>query len=454
MKLKTQLLFAISTLMLLVLMLGAVATYLRAVSKVSAEMRAAIEVGSRIARNAVDDVEEASDPKRRIELLVADFNGDRHLRALLVTGPGRVAMASELAVPDEDVPRWFVKLFGGEARNVHLKLPKVFEGLGDFVLQTDSRNEVAELWNEVVVTLALLVTFCVLSLVVVHMTLERALQPLGRLSLALSKVGSMASVEHVDEIGPSELSAVYKGFNRMVDRLHQVEQQNGRLNDQLATVQEEERADIARDLHDEIGPFLFAVDVDAATIQRAMARRDLQAVAPHVDQIRESVGHMNRHLKAILARLRPSALIDLGLDQAVEHLVGFWRSRNSDIVFGATVAASQIEAPMDAIAYRVVQEGLSNAVRHGKPSRVDVNVEQSGDGTVTVRIEDDGCGLGGSVPGGYGLLGMRERLAAHGGTLEVGSGRKGGTVLVARLPASIRAPAALTSKLSNRVAAE
>lgn len=454
MKLKTQLLVAISALMLLVLILGAAATYLRAVSKVSAEMQAAIEVGSRIARNAVDDVEEASDPKRRIELLVADFDGDRHLRALLVNDAGQVAIASKLATPEEDVPSWFMALFGGSTRNVHLKLPPAFEGLGNFVLQTDSRNEVAELWNEVIVTLGLLVTFCALALVVVYFTLARALQPLGRLSLALSKVGSTASVEHVDEVGPSELAAVYTGFNRMVDRLNQVEQQNRRLNEQLATVQEEERADIARDLHDEIGPFLFAVDVDAATIQKAVGRRDLNAVAPPVAQIRESVGHMNKHLKAILARLRPGALMDLGFDQAVEHLVGFWRSRNPGIEFGATVEVIDFEPPLDAIAYRVVQEGLSNAVRHGRPRHVSVSVEQAGDGAITLRIEDDGCGLSGSGSAGYGLLGMRERLTTIGGTLEIGAGSRSGTVLTARLPAGSHRSKPEHSSASNRVAAE
>lgn len=453
MKLRTQVLFAISALMFLILMIGCVVTYARAVSKVDAEMSAAIEVGSRIAHNAVDDVEEAADPKRRIELLVADFNGDRHVQAVLINGPGAVAMSSVLLEPEVAVPGWFIRLFGGPPRSAHVKLPAAFDGLGDFVLRADSSNEVAELWNEVNSTLGLLLSFCALTLAVMHFLLGRALEPLEKLSEALAKVGVSGDVERIAERGPSELVSVYSGFNRMVERLHQVEQHNRRLNEQLATVQEEERSDIARDLHDEIGPFLFAVDVDAVAIQKALSRNDIDFVGPRIALVREAVGHMSKHVKSILARLRPGALLDLGFPQAVDGLVAFWRGRNPSIVFDVSVAAA-LAPPHDEIAYRVIQEGLSNAVRHGKPGRIRISVEEREGGEISIRIEDDGAGVGGGSNGGYGLLGMRERLTSIGGTLDIQPGGTGGTSLVAMLPGEARKIQHPPKPDTRRIAAE
>ena len=97
MSLRNRLLVSILATLLLSLIAGGTFTYWHAVAKIETEMQAAMAVGSRIARNAVDDWEESTDPARRLALLVADFEGDRHLRATLVGPDGKVVLASKVA---------------------------------------------------------------------------------------------------------------------------------------------------------------------------------------------------------------------------------------------------------------------------------------------------------------------------------------------------------------------
>jgi two-component system sensor histidine kinase UhpB len=213
--LRNRLLFSIFITLLLSLVAGSAFTYWHAVEKIETEMRAAIAVGGRIAHNAVDDAEEATDPRRRLELLVANFHGDRHLRASLVVD-GKVIKASDLATSERPAPAWFFKLLAAPQKVSHVELPPVFDGYGSVVLQTDANNEVAELWSDVGLTLSVLTIFCALVLAFVYWTFSSAIRPLRNLTAAFARVGGRDYRERVSEKAPRELVGLYQGFNQMV----------------------------------------------------------------------------------------------------------------------------------------------------------------------------------------------------------------------------------------------
>ncbi len=444
MSLRSRLLIAIFGTLLLSLAAGAAFTYWHAVKKIETEMEAAIAVGGRFAHNAIDDADELnSNPERRLKLLIADFDGDRHLRASLVVD-GKVARASELARPESPAPAWFYRLLADAPKVLNVELPAVFKGYGSVVLQSDANNEVAEVWSDIGLTLTVLTIFCALVLAFVYLTLATAINPLRDLTAAFARVGDRDYRERVPERGPYELMLLYQGFNHMVEDLARAEAQNKRLQEQLATVQDEERADLARDLHDEIGPMLFAADVDAATIERLAERGEVSGIAQRVGIIRSAIGQMQRHVREILGRLRPAVLLDVGLAHAIDNLVSFWSTHRAGLSFEVRVPEEGFGEPVDGTIYRIVQESVSNAVRHGSPSRIEITVEagpDSGTGSETgraalIRVTDDGGGLkSGGRPGGYGIIGMSERVASLGGTLEVKNRPDGrGVTVEARLP--------------------
>jgi two-component system, NarL family, sensor histidine kinase UhpB len=446
-----SLILSITFVMLATLILGSVMTYLHALNKVDTEMKAAIAVGGRIALNAVDDVEEGSNAKRRLQLLVADFDGDRHLRAFVTDDHGKVLLTSALAQPEEPVPSWFYWLLKGKPQSIDVDLPVVFDSHGQLTLETNSLNEVGEVWDEVSNTLTLLLAFCTMITGLVTFTLGRALRPLGDLARAFTEIASPYLSPRLPEGGPIELKRVYRGFNEMADRLAATEEQNRNLEDQLATVQEEERAEIARDLHDEIGPFLFAADVDAASLQKVIESGSNEDIESRVTKIRESVVHMQRHVRDMLGRLRAAPLVDLGLQLAIEKLVSFWKGRNSDTTFHVNVPPESFGEPLDSTIYRIVQESLSNAIRHGRPKTVKINVA-SRDTNILITVEDDGSGLRTSQGRtGFGIKGMRERVARLEGELHIANREDGtGVRVTARLPHKpIDPPATTTQKLEE-----
>jgi two-component system sensor histidine kinase UhpB len=226
----------------------------------------------------------------------------------------------------------------------------------------------------------------------------------------------------------------------MTQQLATAAAQNRRLNERLLTLQAEDRAELARDLHDEIGPLLFAVDMTAATIGRLANSDRGHEIPAHVRAIHDAVSRMQRHVRVVLERLRPLQVV--GLRPAIERLAVFWRSRRADISISVAVSVEedQIGDDLKETIYRIVQEGVSNAIRHGKPATVEVAITHAGDDGISVRVADDGIGMAADGmtrrdPAQLGLVGMRERVMAMAGSLSIQQGDHGGGVaLVAWLP--------------------
>lgn len=434
---------------------GAVAGW-HALRSVRAEMQAAMEVGAQTLGNGLHEMP-AGAPGAALVHLVHAFDGDRHVQAVLLDAAGRERAASRLPPPAAPVPGWFVGLLSPP-----LGAASFAAGGGTIVLRPYPPNEVGEVWTQLKDDCVAVGLFCGLSLLLTSLVAGHALRPLARLSLAIRAVGSGDYGVRVQAAGPPELARLAHGVNAMAARLQAAQARNARLQDQLLALQDEERADLARDLHDEIGSFLFAVHLDVAAVEQATRAGRPDEAIERAGAIRDAVAHMQAHVRAMLKRLRPANPVEVGLAPALGNLVAFWRARRPGIDFALQVAAAGdgLAAATLAAAYRLVQESLSNAIRHGDPSRVEVGIEvgggtaddgAAGDGTMlVVQVRDDGVGLGASggrgagireaatrpeAESGLGLTGMRERIEALGGTLHVAAGRHGrGLAVTARLP--------------------
>ena len=150
----------------------------------------------------------------------------------------------------------------------------------------------------------------------------------------------------------------------------------------------------------------------------------------------------------MLGRLRPIGLAEFGLIEAITRLVDFWQRRHPDIAFRLQMApeAEGGGELMETTIYRIVQECLSNALRHGRPGTVEIGIAHEAEtgeaGQLRVTVSDDGDGMPSGAGLGYGLLGMGERVRAMGGRLSVASGPGGtGLVVTAELPLALQAAA-------------
>jgi two-component system sensor histidine kinase UhpB len=431
--LRLRLIVSIALVLILILVAGSALVYWHAVHEVETELLAAIGVAEHTIQNAVDDVEEAATPLRHLELLIADFDGDRHVQAALVGLDNRILYRSTPLPPEQPAPEWFYRLLRARSVTSVIGLPPPFSRFGAILLETDSRNEISEVWGDAVLTIGILVSFCGLNAVLVYWVTGRALRPLDAVSAAFNGIGAGNYGLRVKERGPRELALLCRGFNRMAEQLAEIEGRKHRLEHQLAAVQEEERSELARDLHDEIGPLLFAVSVDLSVLQQDEAVRNT-SVAARIESIRESMTRLYKDVKAILGRLRAATLVDLGLPQAAESLVNFWQTRYPTTVFELRVPAEGFGTQIDDTIYHLILESLSNALRHGRPSHIAIEVSVEDDRIVT-QISDNGVGLkpDGHSPG-FGLIGMQERVKSLGGVLSVNNSPTGGVVVCARIP--------------------
>lgn len=435
MSLRQRLLIRSALVLGLSFFIGVALDYLRSAGKVRTELHAALTVGEKVLVDAVEEIQHASNPDRQIRVVIERFSGGRHLKVTLLDSRGRRVIASRLAMPDSPAPEWFYASVGGTPETARVNLPP---GLGDFsffLIEADPRNEVQEFWEDLGNGLAVLAILAALVLALIYRTLGRELKPLEELNKALSRVAEGDFSMRLAGVGSVDLRNVSQGFNHMASRLEQIEASNTRLQEQIANVQEEERAELARDLHDDIGPLLFSVGMDSASLKAMMGPTPTPEVQERLDSIREAVSLSQKHVLQILGRLRGGTVEDLGLQTAVRRLTEFWKSRRPAVAVQADIPESGVGVELDAIAYRVVQESLSNAMRHGQPTKIDVHVTEGQDGAVRVTVCDDGGGLK-SQRIGHGLTGMRERIATRNGFLSIrnrGDGK--GTLVVAEFPA-------------------
>ena len=203
---------------------------------------------------------------------------------------------------------------------------------------------------------------------------------------------------------------------------------------------EQERRRWARELHDETLQELGALKMMFETT-RAKGRPEL--VAESVDRSIDQLDLTIRGLQSLITELRPAALDELGLKPAVEALLertaatsGLRVESSIDLAYAAGRAGTRLEPELATVVYRLVQEALTNAVKHAEAETLSVEISER-DAEVAVSVRDDGTGFGRERlrDGGFGLIGMEERVQLVGGRLEIDSSPGGGTAVRAWLPA-------------------
>jgi signal transduction histidine kinase len=198
----------------------------------------------------------------------------------------------------------------------------------------------------------------------------------------------------------------------------------------------EERARIARELHDVVGHSVSVMTVQASAVRRLLRpeqQREREALLIVEQTGREALAEMRRMVGVLR---RPEEAPALAPQPSLEHLGKLVeQAREAGLPVDLRVEGEPLPIPagVDLTAYRLVQEGLTNALKHARAERAQVLVRYT-DGDIEVTVSDDGRGAGSGDGGGHGLVGMRERVAVYGGELEAGPRPEGGYRLRAKLP--------------------
>jgi two-component system, NarL family, sensor histidine kinase UhpB len=371
----------------------------------------------------------------------------RHLKIELIDNQGKVVDSNQ--TPDEnafqnEAPVWFERLLNQLTSNWEPSVRKLeYQGatLGELVITPDPTYEYAEKWKQITELLTLVLVFFILVNLMVIWAVSQALKPTTKILDALNELENGNLAARLPAFKLPELSRIGEKFNLMVEKLQQSILQNHKLTQQLITLQEEERKNLARELHDEFGQCLTAINTDASVISKVADKK-----YPELKESALAISKLSRHLidmvSGLLQKLRPGILDELGLVPALIDLVDIWKSRHKNIA--CTINISEIKEDLSealSIAiYRLVQEALTNISRHAEASEVQIelfSLSLSGQDGLQVIVKDNGIGLqhkhnNSHHLSGLGLPGMRERVEGLGGELTLKSNN--GTEIKAWIP--------------------
>ncbi|WP_020179364.1 histidine kinase [Methylopila sp. M107] len=337
-------------------------------------------------------------------------------------------------------PSWFVALneaMFGPIEPVSRTITFYMQTAGHVRAETDEGAAARQAWRQVSVVVSVAAAMAAAIGLLATLVIGHALMPAERIVRALKRLERGDHSVRLPSFRAQEFAHIARAFNQLTERLAETTAERAALTRRLFQVQEEERRALARDLHDEFGQCLTAAAAMSGAVAAAI-ERDHPEVAEEAREIVGITERMMATLRGALARLRPPDLDDVGLERSLDHLVATWNARLTGVgsakgpapVYRLDIVGSLAAAPAQAALsiYRIVQECLTNATRHGRPSEVRVRIDaRSGRPAVEVTVEDDGGGDPGRLvtSAGHGLLGIRERIAALGGSFSAGPAPRG-----------------------------
>gem|GEM_PF-1783864 len=251
-------------------------------------------------------------------------------------------------------------------------------------------------------------------------------------------------LERLVELRTAKLAESNEQLRREIEEREKGERAREELRRQLSNAQEEERRRIARELHDQMGQNLTALNFGLRSLGEGGTGGE--SVAALVRPLQELAAQTARDLHRVALELRPSALDDLGFVKALRNLVEMWGRQyqiESDFEPGNYDCAG-VPSEIETTLYRVIQEALNNAAKHSGAKHVSVLLSRTSD-YVQAIVEDDGRGFDLAAKlqaadghGRLGLVGMQERLSGISGKLEVESAPGEGTTLIVRIPIGLQ----------------
>jgi len=354
-------------------------------------------------------------------------------------------LCSRLEGVGAPAPDWFSRAYRGafgpeapETRPLTVRQPDT----GAVVATADDDAAIRQAWSQISIVLRVAGAMALAIGLLAAIAIVRALAPTQHILDGLRRLEAGDFGRPIETGEQDEFGVIARAVNALAARLATTSAERIALTQRLFEVQEEERRALARDLHDEFGQCLTATLAFAASIEAGAGdRRDL---ADDARAISRTTKRMMATLRDALARLRSQELEELGLEKCLVQLVAGWNARpgaRAAVHLDVQGDLSTLPGAVATSVFRIAQEGLTNAMRHGRPS--DIRLRIACDGEIAMTIEDDAGGDPARVAAsaGRGILGMRERVSALGGSLVIGRAAQG-LRIDARIPLAAAGAAA------------
>jgi two-component system, NarL family, sensor histidine kinase UhpB len=444
MYLHTRLLFGIGTVTLAALVISLVLPLESVRSDVARETDASMQLAQLLldVQHAVGAAGGSAEARLAATNEIRRAHDLRHVRVSLVDDAG--ALLATSPAEDPQVGRITRALLSSSPRAT-LTYPVTYRAvpLGALRVSSNPMSEFAEIEQRVAGDLTLL-TLVLLALgAAIYSTVRQVLSPIAQVQAALASLQAGNFETRLPRFRIKDVDDISQRFNQCAAAMQEAAAQRRDLNRRIIEAEEEERRRLARELHDELGQSLTAIKVDAAYIAREAANSSPKIVASAhgIERLSSDIMEL---IRSMLARLRPHGLETVGLRETLRDLVNGWQVRVADrfrcsltVEGGVDVLAPDLSITV----YRLIQECLTNAVRHSRARMIAIKLSVNEDSRrVLVDVTESEVIAQGAEVGsnGTGLLGMRERVEAQGGELNVEINDAGGLSLHAWMPVESR----------------
>ncbi|UWU84116.1 histidine kinase [Bradyrhizobium yuanmingense] len=413
---RTQLFLPLGASLLAALILGGILLRIFAPGQVADEHEPARRSIQTIAAALNSTLRASDNPQKTLDAFVRSLDASTDIQFRRMDG-GPPPSPKDLRNLKK-VPQWFVNLI--TIPEMEAAFPIVIDGrhVGDIVFFPDISADLFEKWIGFLALTSLVAVLMVLTGTVAYVFAGSALRPLQHLGDGLTRIRRGDYARPVPVGGPPEIRQSCEEANALAATLAQLSQDNRYLMHRLVSLQDDERRDLARELHDELGPLLFSIR--AGTIALTDASEPTGHLGNSAQDLLQSVEALQQTNRRILDRLRPLYIEELGLSSSVQTLLRNFRKQAPHIVLTDAIDRdlSAIGGPLAQTVYRVIQEALTNVLRHANAGNAHVQATVA-DKTLVVEISDDGGGFPADNVFGRGLTGMHERVRALSGSLSL-----------------------------------
>lgn len=450
-----QVLFAISAMLLVAAVSMCTIAVLNGRRSVNVEIEASMDTAEGYLRELAGRLTGESLSSNLDNLIAHETQHLRHAR-VYVQDPGQPMRllqsphaSSETGTADDRTPDWFEHLMMPRGGNDHTRVINIEPNGRSLILKGDPDDEIAEKWEQLsaFATVALVAIALVMS--AFYVVLGRILKPLTALAQGLVALEAGERSQHLDIPMVGEAADIAMKFNSLASSLDQARAENGELYRQIQSVQEDERREIARELHDEAGPCLFGITANAESIgnlANSLGGESGHQIRTRIDEILSIASRMKSMNRALLKRLHPVSAGKVPLSALIQDLAIDYEHRHRGVRIGVSVAPvlAAYGERVDLTVYRSIQEALTNAIRHGRASHIVVELSEGrsgprgtadeGPNVISLRVSDDGIGLHPEAQAGFGLSAMKERVLASGGSLVIEPHQPHGTTISIKIP--------------------
>lgn len=439
--LRTRLILIPIIFLLVGIIVAIVAMLIDVPSRIAVETASGITVGGHLIDHTLGEIQSAADLDASLDRLKNELSHVRHIRVEY-----RVAHGSPIAKPItphsvSEVPSRLVNWLAPTRATETFPVIIAGQRHGELVMSAEPADEASEIWDELLFLIGLLSAISIGIVCLIWLSANIALKPLRDLVEGLDRL-ERGQFDGLAEIRITELQRVGEQFNRLAKSLAQSGADNRLLIDRLMSIQESERKELARELHDEFGATLFGIRAAASCIIEAAAadgsdRERLGEITERASAISSLADAIQKHNYRILERIQPIVLDQMGLYNALQHLVDAWSAdhRGFNCELELPPARPFHREEIGLTIYRIVQECLTNVARHSRATHVHIAMKTAASNhSTSIRIADNGIGLSRNFRFGFGLLGMSERVRKIGGRLTVSNGPEKGTLIDVFIP--------------------